>query len=327
MNFNKIRGHRGVLSLLGKMVEEDDTRGTFLFSGPRSVGKHLVAKTFSKYISCIGTRDDSCRCLSCRVFPNSPDILFIEPAGASIKIAQIREIEEFLSLAPYKAKSRVVVIDDADLMTYSSANAILKVAEEPLSNSTIILVTGHQDRILPTILSRAEHFEFGGLSEQDYLDIMSDLGHTKANLKDRVPLIGKFSGNFISGHSSQSDALDDGLSFLKKVNKVEDDDIISLVNLKDDLGILQQFSEALVLCLSDIYRFKKLGADGILLKNKWELLSVLDKDWSEEECLVGIDQIRNALDSVDNTLNLKLKPRVIVSLLMLREFLKKKSKT
>jgi DNA polymerase-3 subunit delta' len=323
MLFSKTLGHTVVLFLLQKYLESVNFQGAFIFSGPVGVGKHEIAKTFSKHLTCIGTKDDTCRCDNCRAFPDTPDILFISPDGSSIKVDQIREIENFLSLAPFNSKRRVVLIDAADTMSYAASNALLKIFEEPPEDSLIILVTGEIDKILPTIQSRAEIIEFGGLTGEEFKEVMKGKGYSLEAMEGLIPCVRSFSGNVVANFSVYLSSVTAALSFLKDFCKKGDDDIISMVSDIDSAGTLKEFSEALIIGIGDIYRFRKLGIDHILLGNKWENISSIEKDWTDEGCLISIDKIRQALDSVDNRLNLKLRPRLVVALMSIKSFLKK----
>ncbi len=166
----------------------------YLFSGESGIGKKFAAVNFAKAINClkpvdsqqssvIGRRNgaesidgvqsvdyrliDSCdECPSCRKIESGahPDFLMITPEKGEIRVSEIRAVEEALSFKPYEGRKKVVVIDDADSMNQSAANAFLKTLEEPPVDSLLILVAAHADRLPETIRSRCSRVNFTPLS-------------------------------------------------------------------------------------------------------------------------------------------------------------------
>ncbi len=151
----------------------------YLFKGPSGVGKKMMGRAFAAYINCTSPTDnDSCgTCPSCKKFnsDNHPDLLVIEPQGAGIKIAQIRELQKDLAYPPFEAKTRVVILPDIhDTMRRPEvANALLKTLEEPPSDTLLILSGDEAGGILPTILSRCQLVPFSPLTYQEVAGLLS----------------------------------------------------------------------------------------------------------------------------------------------------------
>jgi DNA polymerase-3 subunit delta' len=107
-------------------------------------------------------------CRSCRKIAahNHPDIIQVQPRGPFIKIEQIRTLLQTLSMKPYEAKTRVVIISAAHCMNAAASNALLKILEEPPDRSMLVLITNHKSDLLPTIASRCQPVQFNRISDK-----------------------------------------------------------------------------------------------------------------------------------------------------------------
>lgn len=163
-----IIGHQKQWQFLKKSVELGKISHAYLFSGQERLGKKRIALEFVKLIN--GENFDI----------GHPDLILIEPkGGASIQIAQIRELIQKLSLKPYSAPFKVAIIDQAHLMTKEAQHSFLKTLEEPKGKTLLILITEAPKRLLATIPSRCEVIKFSPVKE---VEIKSYL---KENLSDK----------------------------------------------------------------------------------------------------------------------------------------------
>ncbi|MCB1051713.1 MAG: DNA polymerase III subunit delta' [Acidobacteria bacterium] len=171
--YDKVFGHSRIKNILGRMVRNQRLPNTLCFSGPFGIGKRLMAAQTARILLC-ATQTGCGTCSHCHKFDQQihPDYLEVAPEGREIKVDQIRSIVEGIHFRPYEAKHRVLVIDSADRMGDSAANAFLKTLEEPPSYVTFILVTAHWDQLLPTIRSRSQRIQFQPLSHLDKVNIL-----------------------------------------------------------------------------------------------------------------------------------------------------------
>ncbi len=163
MSFRAIIGHKGPIGLIRSAIEKERLPNAYLFSGEESIGKRLVATTFAKAVNCLEAGIDTCNsCPSCRMIEGGthPDVGIIIPDGAQIKIAQIRSLQEKMVYKPYKGRRRVYIIDEADKMNLEASNSFLKTLEEPMGDTTIILITSRPNSLPATLLSRCEQIRF-----------------------------------------------------------------------------------------------------------------------------------------------------------------------
>jgi DNA polymerase-3 subunit delta' len=115
-------------------------------------------------------------CKSCRKIEsgNHADIIRIQPSGAFIKIAQIRALVHTLTMKPYEAKIRVVVISDAQALNAAASNALLKILEEPPDRTMLVLIATQRSALLPTIVSRCQHIGFNPIPKKNMAVLLSE---------------------------------------------------------------------------------------------------------------------------------------------------------
>jgi DNA polymerase-3 subunit delta' len=181
MDFRSIVGHDHQKALFSSLVERNKLPHALMFSGPKGVGKATLAFELVKNLFC--AKKMVCgTCRPCRNLASGthPDFTLVK-TETSIKIDELRAIRKEVYEPPYDADVRVILIDDADLMTREAANALLKTLEEPPPSNLFILVTSREQDILTTIRSRCMRIGFGPLSTgavalylQEHLNLEAD---------------------------------------------------------------------------------------------------------------------------------------------------------
>jgi DNA polymerase-3 subunit delta' len=174
--FESIIDQHKPIRLLSAFLQKGTTPHALLFTGIEGVGKRMTALTFAMACNCMNakqgtqhqdTASNPClRCRSCRKIKsgNHPDIIFIKPSGPFIRINQIRSLCHTLSMKPYEARQRVVILSEAQAMNPEAGNALLKVLEEPPERTLLILTAIQISDLLPTIVSRCQLIRFNPIS-------------------------------------------------------------------------------------------------------------------------------------------------------------------
>jgi DNA polymerase III delta' subunit len=169
MTMVKIIGQDQALRQLKEELWDKKQTGSYLFEGPRSIGKCTTALWISSVLFCQqGTGSPCGDCSSCKRLSRlaHPDLIYLAPEKGVINIERVREAMHQLQYPPLETSRRILLIDEADLLNSFSANALLKTLEEPPAQAIIILVTANSNHLLTTILSRLKRIRFAPLSDK-----------------------------------------------------------------------------------------------------------------------------------------------------------------
>ncbi|UUZ82200.1 DNA polymerase III subunit delta' [Paenibacillus sp. P26] len=191
MSFAAIEGQDRVKRILQNSLREDKVSHAYIFTGPSGTGRRAMAKAFAQAVYCKVLADDACgECLDCRKVEhgNHPDLYFIQPDGATIKIEQIRELQKQFAYRASASGVKMYIVQDADKMTVQAANSLLKFLEEPTSQVVAVLITDNGNALLPTIRSRAQWVPFMPLSKARMTAELLKEGHPVALVQAAVQL-------------------------------------------------------------------------------------------------------------------------------------------
>jgi DNA polymerase-3 subunit gamma/tau len=165
---SEVVGQQHVTETLRHSVINGRIAHAYLFCGPRGTGKTSTGRILAKAVNCLSTVDgEPCNnCDMCRAFNEGSALDFIEIDAASNRgIDEIRELKERVNYAPAAAKYKVYIIDEVHMITKEGFNAFLKTLEEPPPHAIFVLATTDPHKVLPTILSRCQRFDFHRLSQ------------------------------------------------------------------------------------------------------------------------------------------------------------------
>jgi DNA polymerase III subunit delta' len=177
MAFCDVVGHQRPLQILRRVIDRGRVHHAYLFTGMEGIGKRLVALNMAKALNCADQAGEACdHCRSCQLMAKGvhPDLILIEPTGETIKIEQIRELQQSIAFKPYEARWRVILMDRAERMTREAANALLKTLEEPPPGTTIILSATTTEALPATVLSRCQRIRFSPLSQEEVKKVLHD---------------------------------------------------------------------------------------------------------------------------------------------------------
>jgi DNA polymerase-3 subunit delta' len=183
--FDELTGNARVKAALKRLLVSDRLPGALLFTGEEGIGKKLFALEVARALNCRTPKDhEACGvCSSCRrifklnypqredadewaqiIWTDHPDVGLVVAPKRVLRVEQMRQIEKEANFRPFEGKARVFLIDETDKLNDASANALLKVLEEPPRTSYLILITARPAMLLPTILSRCQMIRFSPLT-------------------------------------------------------------------------------------------------------------------------------------------------------------------
>jgi len=173
LSFENIVGNTKIKQELKNVANSNAVSHSYLFVGEEGIGKKQIAREFAKMILCLSQEKENCnQCDSCIKFisNNNPDFIEISEDGNSIKIAQIRELQEKIYQKPIVSSKKVVIIDNSEKMTEEAQNSLLKTLEEPPEYIVIILITSNENKLLNTIKSRCLKLSFVNIDSKEMLE-------------------------------------------------------------------------------------------------------------------------------------------------------------
>lgn len=171
--FNSVVGQEHITSTLKNAIKTGQIAQSFLFCGPRGVGKTTCARIFAKALNCqhLTVDFEPCNeCDSCRAYNESASFNVYElDAASNNSVDDIRSLVEQVRIAPQGAKYKVYVIDEVHMLSSAAFNAFLKTLEEPPAYAKFILATTEKHKIIPTILSRCQVYDFKRINDNDII--------------------------------------------------------------------------------------------------------------------------------------------------------------
>lgn len=183
--FKDLSGQQHVTETLANAIKNDRVAHAYIFSGARGVGKTTAARILAKALNCVkGPTAEPCgECDSCREIAAGTSLDVIEIDAASNRgIDQIRELREMVRYAPAASRSKVVILDEAHMLTGEASNALLKTLEEPPDRVIFVMATTQPEDLVDTIRSRSQHFHFRALTFGEITERLQEIAQ-KENLK------------------------------------------------------------------------------------------------------------------------------------------------
>ena len=178
LSFDSVVGQLALTSTLKNAVKTGKLAHAYLFCGPRGVGKTTCARIFAKAINCLSptAEGEACnQCESCRAFNEQRSFNIFElDAASNNSVEQIKSLMEQTRIPPQVGKYKVFIIDEVHMLSAAAFNAFLKTLEEPPAHVIFILATTEKHKILPTILSRCQIYDFERMT---VANIISHLKH------------------------------------------------------------------------------------------------------------------------------------------------------
>lgn len=170
----------GLIARLQRVIDNQELAHAYLLVGPASSGKDEVAQWLALRLFCLHPHNNEpdLTCAECRriLSGNHPDVVVAKPEGRQIKVDRIRYLKSEFIKSAMEGNQKLFIIQDAEKMTTSAANSLLKFIEEPGSGTYTLLLTSNKSAVLPTIQSRTQVLEMAPLQRADLLKVLADHG-------------------------------------------------------------------------------------------------------------------------------------------------------
>ena len=273
--FADVSGQEAIITTLRHAISENKIAHAYLFCGPRGTGKTSVAKLFAKAVNCTSENAPCGECKNCKAIENGThqDVIEID-AASNNGVEEVRDLIDKVKYAPVEGKYKVYIIDEVHMMSTGAFNALLKTLEEPPAHVIFILATTEPHKILPTIISRCQRFDFSRLTDEEIIGRMQTVMKEEGKEYDEgaLSLIAKLANG----------GMRDALSILEQCLAYNDDhlteedvnSIYGIVSLTDKINLIK------VILSKDMNRtldiIHKMDASGIDVKRlTYDLIDIL----------------------------------------------------
>lgn len=243
--FCEMKGQTGIVQALVSAIKTGRIGHAYLFTGPRGTGKTSLARIFAKRVNCLNPKDsEPClECTSCKEIQTGISLNVIEIDAASYTgVDKIRELREEMSIPPIGSPYRIYIIDEVHMLTKQAFNALLKTLEEPPKHIIFILATTELHKVLPTIRSRCQEFEFSRIFSEAIVEKLDQIAKQE-NLsiqRDALMLLASLS----EGGMRNAESLLSQVIPLKKETDFTREDIENIFGL-GDFRMVSDFAFAL----------------------------------------------------------------------------------
>lgn len=241
--FDEIVGQRAVVTALKNQVRSGEVGHAYLFCGTRGTGKTSTARVFARAVNCLHPSDGNpCNeCERCRESENGFNLIEID-AASNNSVDNIRDLRKEVQYPPAEGKYKIYIIDEVHMLYPAAQNALLKTLEEPPSHAIFVLATTDPQKLLPTITSRCQRYDFRRISTSEMIGHLEEVCQKESIQADKDAL------GYIAAQASGG--MRDALSILDQCHSYYMNEPITLGKVREVLGavddqVFETMTEAL----------------------------------------------------------------------------------
>lgn len=312
-SFEEVAGQKHIVKTLRNAVYSNKIAHAYLFCGPRGTGKTSIAKIFAKVINCESTDNKPCcQCDNCLAFQqgNHPDIIEID-AASNNGVDEVRDLIEKVKYAPLKGKYKIYIIDEVHMMSQGAFNALLKTIEEPPEHVIFIFATTEPQKVLPTILSRCQRYDFTKVPLNEMIKRVKvglDNEHIKYE-EEALRLVCQLADG---GMRDAWSILDQVIAYAGNEINVQDvNDIYGIITTQQKIELLNLVGNKDVTgCIQMIEQFSEKGID--IKRTTMDLIEILKEtvihDYTNDSSLLIVCDENQIIDAkMGRTTSVRLK--------------------
>lgn len=318
--FEEVSGQEYIVKILKNALISNKIGHAYLFAGPRGTGKTTMAKLFAKALNCEEGIGHTCgHCKNCLAIleGNHPDVIEID-AASNNGVEEVRDLIDKVRYSTILGRYKVYIIDEVHMMTPGAFNALLKTLEEPPAHVIFILATTEPHKILPTILSRCQRFDFSKLSDKEIkqrlvyvlnnehieyeekaIDLIISL--CDGGMRDALSILDQvlaYSQNKLNSQDILNifslESVDEKVALLQDAANHDTSNVLNRIQKYQDKGSdIKRLTNDLLLMLKDALIYKRTGST--------QYLELLNGDQVKK--LASIYSINNLINSIDIVLN------------------------
>lgn len=290
-SFDEVVGQEHIIQTLKNAVYQNRIAHAYLFCGPRGTGKTTIAKIFAKILNCEDERNKPCEvCENCKMVKNGnhPDIIEID-AASNNGVDEVRNLIDKVKYAPLQGKYKVYIIDEVHMMSTGAFNALLKTIEEPPEHVIFIFATTEPNKVIPTIISRCQRFDFSKVSQKD-IEKRLNIVCKEENIQIEPEAISLIAQLADGGMRDSLSILDQCIAYSITNIKVDDVRQIYGVLNAEDIGVLYSYliKKDITQLIQSLQRYSDMGID--LQRLTKDFISIMKEsiilDYSESSTLV-----------------------------------------
>lgn len=319
--FEEVAGQKHIVKTLQNAFSTNKIAHAYLFCGPRGTGKTSMAKLVAKALNCeegIGHQCNHCsNCLSV-TDGSHPDVIEID-AASNNGVDEVRDLIEKVKYSPIKGRYKVYIIDEVHMMTSGAFNALLKTLEEPPAHVIFILATTDAHKVIPTIVSRCQRYDFSKVDDIDIINrlktifakegivyddtaLKSIVSLADGGVRDALSIADQviaYSGNSISEKDVEDlfglASIEEKTNFILQINRGNTKDVLEKMNQFIESGVdIKRLTNDMLDILKDIIIMSDTGDEKLLIKlRKEQVLDLVD----EIDTSVALEMINILLEA------------------------------